>query len=77
MENENMSLATEMLKELKENSKRWFKIALIELIIIISIVIIFIAYLNTPEEEITKTTSYTQDAETGGENSSITQQIGE
>ena len=69
------TLATEMLKELKINSKRWFIIAIIELIIILSGGILFIVYLNTPtiEDEI----SYSQDADTEGENSPINQSIGE
>lgn len=74
----NVTLATEMLKELKSNSKRWFTIAVIELFIIIAIVGSFIWYLNTPEEEITETTTtYTQDADTEGDNSPIEQRIGE
>ena len=69
------TLATEMLKELKINAKRWFIIAIIELIIILSGATMFVLYLNTPtiEDEI----SYTQDADTEGENSPINQSIGE
>lgn len=72
---ENESLATEMLRELKANSKRWFIISIIELVIIVSIVGIFIWYLNTPEEE--TITTYSQEADTDGENSPIEQKIGE
>lgn len=73
---ENETLAMEMLKELKSNAKRWFIIAVIELVIIISTVGIFILYLNTPEEE-TEEVSYSQDADTDGSNSPINQNIKE
>ena len=69
------NLATEMLRELKSNSKRWFIISIIELVLLLFTITIFIAYLNTPVEE-TQTT-YTQDADTQGENSPISQNIGE
>lgn len=70
------SLATEMLKELKAQSKRWFIIAIVELVIILFSAILFVAYLNTPTEE-KEETSYSQDADTEGENSPINQQIKE
>lgn len=38
------SLAYEMLQEIKKSSKRWFIIAIIELIIIIGMVISFFIY---------------------------------
>lgn len=69
------SLATEMLREVKANSKRWFIIAIIELVVLVFTVTLFIGYLNTPIEE-TETT-YTQEADTEGENSPINQNIGE
>lgn len=69
----NESLATEMLREVKANSKRWFIIAIIELIILLFTITLFIAYLNTPIEE-TETT-YTQEADTEGENSPINQNM--
>lgn len=77
MDREEKTLATEMLQELKENSKRWFRVAIIELGIIILIVAMFIGYLNTPEEEEIITTSYEQEADTEGDNSPIEQRIGE
>ena len=46
------TLALEMLKELKHQSKRWFIIAIIELIIIIATTGIFVWYINQPIEEI-------------------------
>lgn len=61
------TLATEMLKELKAQSKRWFIIAIVELVIILFSAILFVAYLNTPTEE-KEEISYSQDADTGGEN---------
>lgn len=70
------TLATEMLKELKAQSKRWFIIAIIELVIILFSGILFVAYLNTPTEE-KEETSYSQNADTEGENSPINQQIKE
>ena len=70
------SLATEMMKELKSQSKRWFIIAIVELIIILFSAILFVAYLNTPTEE-KEEISYSQDADTEGENSPINQQIKE
>lgn len=70
------TLATEMLKELKAQSKRWFIIAIVELVIILFSAILFVAYLNTPTEE-KEETSYSQNADTEGENSPINQQIKE
>lgn len=70
------TLATEMLKELKAQSKRWFIIAMVELVIIMFSGILFVAYLNAPTEE-KEETSYSQDADTEGENSPINQQIKE
>lgn len=77
MEKQTESLATEMLRELKANCKRWFIVSIIELFIIISIVGIFVWYLNVPEEETTEEITYSQDADTQGDNSSIEQRIGE
>lgn len=69
------TLATEMLRELKTNSKRWFVISIIELFIILSIAGLFIIYLNTPTEE--EVITYTQEADTEGDSSPINQNIGE
>jgi len=49
---ENQPLATELIKEIRAHSKRWFIIALVELVIIILIVGIFIWYLTLPIDEI-------------------------
>ena len=70
----NESLALEMLRELKNNSKRWFIIAVIELLIILGITGIFVWYINQPVEEVI---TYEQEAETEGTNSPINQKIGE
>ena len=49
---ENTTLATELLREIKAQSKRWFITAVIELGIIIAIVIAFIWYNSLPTESI-------------------------
>lgn len=69
------TLAMEMLKELKAQSKRWFIISIVELIIILTGSGLFIWYLNTPTDE--EYVTYTQDADTDGDNAPITQEIGE
>lgn len=75
MEKENQTLATEMLKELKHNMKRWFIVSIVELVIIIGIVSLFVWYLTIPIEE--ETITYSQDADTEGDSSPIEQRIGE
>lgn len=74
---EEESLATEMLRELKANSKRWFIISIVELVLLLFTITLFIAYLNTPVEDTTETTNYTQEADTQGQSSPINQNIGE
>ena len=49
---ENQPLATELIRELRAQSKRWFIIALIELAVIILIVAGFLWYLTVPIDEI-------------------------
>ena len=49
---ENQPLATELIRELRAQSKRWFIIAVVELGIIIAIVFGFIWYLTLPVDEI-------------------------
>ena len=73
--NENQTLATEMMSELKANSRRWFISFIIVLILWFATIGIFIWYINQPIEE--TETIYTQDADTEGENSPINQTIGE
>lgn len=70
---ENETLATEMLKELKANSKRWFISFLVVLVLWFATIGIFIWYINQPIEE---TVTYTQDA-TATDNSAVDQNIGE
>lgn len=53
MENkETMPLATELMHELKLNAKRWFIIAIVELIIILSMAAGFVWYLSLPIDEV-------------------------
>lgn len=70
---EKSTLALEMMKELKANSKRWFISFLVVLALWFTTIGIFIWYINQPIEE----TTYSQDADTEGENSPISQNIGE
>ena len=70
------SLALEMLKELKHNSKRWFIAFLVTLILWFATIGVFVWYINQSIDEIEETT-YTQDADNLGENSEINQNIGE
>ena len=77
------TLATEMLKELKANNersekreKRWFIAFIVALVLWFITIGLFVWYINQPIEETIETTEYTQDANTG-DNSSITQSIGE
>lgn len=67
------SLATEMLKELKSNTRRWFIAFVIVLVLWFITIGLFIAYINQPVEE---TITYTQDADSQ-DNSSINQRIGD
>ena len=69
------SLALEMLRELKQNSRRWFISFIIVLMLWFATIGIFIWYINQPIEEVETTT--TQDADTEGNNSPINQHIGE
>lgn len=57
---ENKTLATELLHELKASVKRWFIIAIVELVIILGIVTGFLWYISLPVEE---GTVITQDTE--------------
>lgn len=56
----NETLATEMLKELKASAKRWFIIALVELVVIFSLIFII---LVVPESETTATTQEVDDVQ--------------
>lgn len=73
--NEKEPLAMEMLKELKANLKRNFIAFVVVLILWFATIGIFIWYINQPIDEVE--TTYTQNADTEGDNSSIDQNIGE
>lgn len=49
---DNETLATELIRELKAQSKRWFIIAIIELCVLIAVVIAFFWYFSLPTDEI-------------------------
>ena len=70
------NLATEMMKELKSQSKRWFVIAIIELVLIIGTNVGWLIY-NSQFEEITTTTDEVQTIEDidNSTNSNYTQTI--
>ena len=82
---EEKSLAYEMLEELKRanerlertsnsNSKRWFIIAIVELVIIISMVIGFLIYQSQYDYATTTEETYTQET-SNSDSSDITQSI--
>lgn len=73
MEKENLAL--EMLRELKAQSKRWFIIAIIELVIIIATTGIFVWYINQPIEETITTEEQTIEDIDNSTNSNYTQTI--
>lgn len=50
---ENKTLATELLHEVKASAKRWFIIAIVELCVILAIVAGFLWYITLPIEEYT------------------------
>lgn len=52
---ENKTLATELLHEVKASAKRWFIIAIVELIAILLMVAGFLWYITLPVEEYTET----------------------
>lgn len=68
------TLATEMLKELKAQSKRWFIIAVIELILIIATNVGWLIY-NSQFEEITTDEVQTIEDIDNSTNSNYTQTI--
>lgn len=75
---ENETLATEMLKELKANTKRWFIIAMLLLIALVGSNIAWLIYESNFETITDETTTeYSQEADTEGDNSPINQKMGE
>ncbi len=75
---EERSLATEMLQELKAQSKRKDIIIIILIGVIFVMIISFFIYENNFETVSDETTTeYSQEADTDGNNSPINQNIGE
>lgn len=50
---ENKTLATELLHEVKASAKRWFIIAIVELFVILALIAGFLWYITLPIEEYT------------------------
>ncbi len=48
---ENKTLATELLHEVKASAKRWFIIAIVELCVMVAIIAGFLWYITLPIEE--------------------------
>lgn len=70
MEKENTSLATELIRELKSTSKRWFIAFIVVLSLWFATIGGFIIYLSLPVEE-TVTETVTQDADDNVDNNYI------
>ena len=70
MEKENTSLATELIRELKSKSKRWFIAFIVVLSLWFATIGGFIIYLSLPVEE-TVTETVTQDADDNGNNNYV------
>jgi hypothetical protein len=70
MEKENTSLATELIRELKSTSKRWFIAFIVVLSLWFATIGGFIIYLSLPVEE-TVTETVTQDADDNGNNNYV------
>lgn len=70
MEKENTSLATELIRELKSTSKRWFIAFIVVLSLWFATIGGFIIYLSLPIEE-TTTETVTQDADDNGNNNYV------
>lgn len=62
-------LATEIISELKANSKRWFIIAMAELAIILMMLVGILWYFSLPVEQ--TTTEVSQEADNSGKNTII------
>lgn len=72
------SLALEILKEVKANCKRWFIIAIVELVLLVGSNIAWLVYQSQYETVSDETTTeYSQEADTDGNNSPINQNMGE
>ena len=72
---EERNLATEMLHELKQNSRRWFIIAIVELVLLVGSNIGWLIYESRFEEITTdESTQYIEDID-NSTNSNYTQTI--
>lgn len=73
---EEKSLATEMLHELKAQSKRWFIIAIVELVLLVGSNVAWLVY-QSQYEDVTTTTDEVQTMEDidNSNNSNYTQTI--
>lgn len=69
MEDNNETLASELLRELKATSKRWFMLFIITLIMLFATNAMWLYAWNLPVEE--TTTTITQDSEDDGTNNYI------
>ena len=70
MEKENTSLATELIRELKSTSRRWFIAFIVVLSLWFATIGGFIIYLSLPVEK-TVTETVTQDADDNGNNNYV------
>lgn len=78
MDNENMSLATELLHELKASAKRWFIAFCVMVVLEVATIAGFLWYISLPIDE---TYEVTQEADQDATNAdalgnSITQTVG-
>ena len=73
---EERSLALEMLRELKQNSRRWFIIAIVELVLLVGSNVAWLVY-QSQYEDVTTTTDEAQTMEDidNSANSNYTQTI--
>lgn len=72
MEKENTSLATELIRELKSTSKRWFIAFIVVLSLWFATIGGFIIYLSLPvEETVTETVTQDADADDNGNNNYV------
>jgi len=72
---EKETLATEMLKELKSNAKRWFIIAVVELVLLVGSNICWLIYENQYEIITTDETEQSIEDIDNSANSNYTQTI--
>lgn len=66
MDNENMTLAREMLQELKASAKRWFIAFCIMVVVEVLTIAGFLWYISLPIEEYTTTEQIMEDVDIGG-----------